>query len=338
MKRILIIEPNWLGDILFTTPSISALRHSNNDAFIGVMAHPRCREMLEDNPHIDRLILFDERTTHKSLVKKISFILELKKMRFDTAISFHRSMSKMLIAYIAGIKRRIGYHTKKRSWMLTDAVKDKGLSVHRVEYFLNILKTAGIDAYDNDYVFRLPDGIAAETDIILKDMGIFEKEKFFVINPGGNWVQKRWPALNFAGLCRYLYSAYKIKILVTGAKKDIALGAQIKTLSGEYTINMCGKTTLKQLACVMKRAKAVISNDSGPMHIAVSQNAPTVALFGPTSPAVTGPYGKGIYKVLHNWSQCSIPCLKACDDNKCMQALRVSDVMKAVEILLDAKG
>lgn len=334
MKRILLIEPNWLGDILFTTPAIRALRQSNPGAFIGVMAHPRCKDMLEDNPNINLLIDFDERASHRGLFQKIFFIFKLRRMKFDTVISFHRSMTKMLIARLAGIGRRIGYYTKKRSWLLTDSIKeDKGIT-HRVEYFLGILRSIGIDDRGRDYDFYISENIIKEADRILKDAGIKQGEEFFVINPGGNWPQKRWPKKNYSILAGKLYAVYNLRVLITGAEKDISLASDIIGLSGDYVISICNRTNLKQLASVMRRSQLVVANDTGPMHIAVSQKTPVVALFGPTSPRITGPYGTGKYAVLHKWFNCTIPCYKVCQDYRCMDAVSVDDVVEAVEKLL----
>jgi len=334
MKKILVIEPNWLGDILFTTPCIRALRKSNPGAFIGVMAHPRCKEMLDDNPNIDELILFDERSSHRGLLKKLFLILELKRLRFDMVVSFHRSMSRMLLAYLSGIPRRVGYYTKKRSWLLTDCVKEESRITHRVEYFSNILKGIGIDVDNKDYEFLVPESAVREADAALESASLHRDEEFFVINPGGNWSQKRWPKQSYAALCKKLHAIYKCRILVTGAEKDIALASDIIRSSGDYTISVCGKTTLKQLAAVMRKAKVVVANDTGPMHIALSQKAPVVALFGPTSPKITGPYGQGKYMVLHKWFDCAVPCYKTCQDYRCMEAISVDDVIEAVVKLL----
>lgn len=333
MKRILIIEPNWLGDILFTTPSIRAARKSKPAAFIAVMAHPRCKEMLEDNPNIDKLILFDEKTSHRGLLEKLFFISGLRKLKFDTVICFHRSMSKTLIAYLAGIPRRVGYYTRKRSWLLTNSLRQEKDAVHRVEYFLNLIRSIGINDSGRDYEFNIPKVAISDADIILKGAGVDEGEEFFIINPGGNWPQKRWPKQSYTMLCEKLHNIYNYKILVTGSMKDTELASDIIGRRGNYAVSICGKTNLKQLAAIMNKAKIVIANDSGPMHIAVSQRTPVVAIFGPTSPLITGPRGNGKYITLHKRLDCIVPCYKRCYDYRCMSAISVADVLAAVKKL-----
>ncbi len=335
MRRILIIEPNWLGDILFTTPAIRALREKNTEAFIACMVHPRCAQLLEDNPGINEIILFDEKSLNRSILSKIIFIKKLRRYRFDTVISFQRSMTRMLIAYLSGISRRAGYYTKKRSWLLTDKVSLKDPNVHRVEYFLDIIRALGIDTDKRDYQFNIPEDIAEKTDNILQDAGIGIDDKLIVLNPGGNWPPKRWPKENYAKACKELDRLYRKKIVLTGALKDKELAEEIIRLSSTRAINMCGRTTLKELAAIMRRASLVIANDSGPMHIAVSQKAPTIAIFGPTSKEITGPYGEsGRYIVLQKQTGCEIPCYAECEDYRCMDAVKVDDVIQAAKGLM----
>ncbi len=331
MKRILIIEPNWLGDILFTTPAIRALRENNSDAFIACMVHPRCAEMLEDNTDINKLILFDERGSHKGLLAKILFILNLRKSKFDTVIFFHRSMSRVLIAYLSGIPRRVGYYRRKRAWLLTDSVKPPVEQPHKVEYFLNITRALGADTDNKDYQFNIPESSLKDSKKILERAGIGENDEFFVINPGGNWLAKRWPIDNYTKLCKALTATYAKKILLTGATKDKPLAQEIIRMTNFTPVDLCGKTTLKELAAIMRRAKVVVANDSGPMHIAISQKASTIALFGPTSPDITGPFGRGDYHVLQKFSDCDIPCYVVCDDYRCMKSISVNDVIESIE-------
>jgi len=330
MKRILVIEVNWIGDILFTTPAIRALKEANPGAFIGCLVVGRCVEMIRNNPHIDEIIIFDDKARYRGILGKLSLILELRRKRFDTVISFHRSMSRMLIAALAGISRRIGYYTRKRSWLLTDSVKEPAEQIHRVEYFLNILKAVGIDTKNKDYEFFIPPHSIENAEHILRAAGLKAGETFFVINPGGNWAPKRWPAHMYGQLCSRLKQAYGKKIVVTGAKKDIQLGQEIVSLSNNSAVSICGRTNLKELGAVMKKASVVITNDSGPMHIAVSQRTLTIALFGPTSPRITGPYGSSDYLSLHKWHDCDIPCYAICEDYRCMESISVEDVVDAV--------
>ena len=142
---------------------------------------------------------------------------------------------------------------------------------------------------------------------------------------------KRWPKEQYGRLCKAIKAVYDRKTIITGAEKDIPLAEDIIGQSSGSAVSICGKTTLKELGAVMKRASVVISNDSGPMHIAVSQRTPTIAIFGPTSPKITGPYGSSDHIVLHKWYDCKTPCYATCSDYCCMEAVSVADVLEAVK-------
>ncbi|GAF75915.1 unnamed protein product, partial [marine sediment metagenome] len=169
-------------------------------------------------------------------------------------------------------------------------------------------------------------------DRILEAAGVDYNGRIVVLNPGGNWDPKKWPADKFAKLADRLVKKYGVITLITGAKKDNALTDEICRGMKNKAISICGKTKIRELASIFKRAKLVISGDSGPMHIAVGVGASVVALFGPTSADITGPYGKGNYTVIKKDIDCDIPCYDfTCNDNKCMKAISVEDVLDVIE-------
>jgi lipopolysaccharide heptosyltransferase II len=191
-----------------------------------------------------------------------------------------------------------------------------------------------MDTANKDYDLFLSEANIARAGQILKKVGIGVNEKFFVINPGGNWLPKRWPKGRYAELCKHLKDEMKTKIVITGAEKDMPLADEIIKISNGSAVSICGRTTLKESAAVMRVAALVISNDSGPMHIAISQKTPTIALFGPTSPHITGPYGNSDYEILHKWLDCEVPCYVSCEKYRCMEAISVDDVMDAIRRLI----
>lgn len=335
MNRILIVNVNWLGDVLFSTPLIRALREKFPDAYITCMVVPRCKEILELNPRLNEIIIYDEEGLHKGIFGKLKFISYLRSKRFDTAVILHRSFTRALIVFLAGIPKRIGYYTRKRSFLLTNSVEMPLEQTHRVDFFLNLGTPLGINTLNRNYEFFISDEDRKKTKELLQKEGISDSDFLIAINPGGNWDPKRWPKENFAKLADELIKRFNAKIVLTGARKDVALTNDISSLMKTRPIIACGKTTLKELAAIFEKARFVISNDSGPMHVAVSMGAKTIALFGPTSPQITGPIGKGRYVVLQKDVGCEIPCYDlSCVDYKCMEVVRVEDVLKAADKLL----
>ncbi len=326
--RILIFNVNWRGDVLFSTPAIKAIRRRYRDAYLACVVVSRCREVLSGNPDLDEVIIFDEKGDHKGIIGKLRFIVELRRKSFDKAFLFHRSFTRALLVFLAGIPERIGYTTKKRGILLTTKVPPPKENLHKVEYFLGIVRAAGIEAETKLYEFHPSDGARRWVSQFLADQGVADNDFLVVLNPGGNWDPKRWPVARYAELGEALRDTYNAKVLITGAAKDVVLADEIARLMKRRPISSCGKTTLEELGALLERADLVISGDSGPMHMAVAVGTRVVALFGPTSRQITGPYGRGDYRIIWKDVGCKVPCYDlGCRDNRCMKAITVDDVL-----------
>ncbi|MFC1666779.1 lipopolysaccharide heptosyltransferase II [Candidatus Omnitrophota bacterium] len=331
MKRILIVNVNWLGDTLFVTPFIRTIRENYPDSYIAVVTHPRCRQVLEDNPHIDEIIIYDEKVLHRSLLKKISIISQLRSKRFDIAFILRRSLTRTMLIFLSKIPERIGHDNKKSGFLLTRKVSPPPKDIHRVEYFLTLARSMGMQPRKTGCEFFVSQKDKDKADEILKAQGFKGGKDFVVINPGGNWELKRWPAENFAKLGDAVFDRFNMAVVLTGAEKDMDLCKRVSHLMDHEPILLCGKTDLKTLGAIFKKAKWVISSDSGPMHIAAALKTSLVALFGPTAPKITGPHGEGVYKILCKDVDCEIPCYNlSCKDNRCMKAISVKDVLEVM--------
>jgi lipopolysaccharide heptosyltransferase II len=342
-KRILIFNVNWLGDVLFSTPTIRNIRRNFPDSFIACIVPSRCYPILKGNPHLDEIIIFDERDRHKSVLAKLRFIRFLKNKRFDIVFLLHRSFSRAFICRLAGIPERIGYSTKKRSFLLTKKItsppKD---SLHRIDYYLNIIEKAGLKIED-----RYPEFFISEQDQKfvenflnkkLRDLPLTlaqarTKDSFLVaINPGGNWLPKRWPKEYWTILADKLISEFGAKVIITGGFDDIKDTAEIKGLMKGKPIVTCGVFNLKQFGALCKKLDLFITADSGPLHIANAVSTKRIiALFGPTKTSITGPYPLKNVVILSKDVGCKIPCyVVGCMDNRCMKAITVDDVIDAI--------
>lgn len=331
-KKILIVNVNWVGDVLFSTPFIRAVREHYPGSYIACLLHPRCIDILEGNPRLDEIIIYDEDLSHKSLLGKLKLINILRKKKFDTAFILHKSFTKALITMLAGIRERIGYPTKNRGILLTKVIEEPADNPHKVEHFLNLARAVGINSSNRAYEFFIKDSDRNYIRAFLQKNGVIDPDFLVAICPGGNWDPKRWPKENFARLSDILIERFGAKVVISGAKKDIKLAEAIKALMKGKAITACGETTLKQLGALLEMADLVIANDTGPMHIASAMKTKLIALFGPTSPDITGPYGGGDCRVIFKNFSCEAPCYDvACNDNRCMAEIAVEDVLKEVE-------
>lgn len=324
---------NWVGDVLFSTPFLEALRAHFPDSFIACLVVPRCREVLEGNPHLDEILLYEEESLHRSFFGKLRLIRTLRAKRFDKVYLLHRSFTRRLLTVLAGIPERIGYAVKWGGLLLTQKVPLPPSPLHKVEYFLGLLPPENRTVSRN-YTLQIGEEEEKRLARRLQEKGLKQGERFIALCPAGNWDQKRWPPERFAALADQLIRKHHQKIVITGEKKDIPLGEEILSSMRERAVLFCGETTLKQLAALLKRATLVISGDTGAMHVAQSQGTKVIALFGPTHPRLTGPSGTHPQVILRKEVGCNDdpPCYYVhCPDNICMKAIQVEDVLDAIE-------
>lgn len=339
-RKILIFNVNWLGDVLFSTAVIRNIKYNFPDSFISCIVPPSCRQVLEGNRHLDEIIVFDEKGEHKGILAKIKFIGLLKSKGFDMVFLLHRSLSRALIARLAGIPERIGYDTKKRGFLLTRKIVPPAAdSMRRIDYYLYLVEKAGYAVKDRFTEFEVSDEDIKAAGGFLRENEVSEKDFLVGLNPGGNWGPKRWPAENFSQVADRLRNEFGAKVVITGAAQDLPLAQMIQKGMRSKAVIACGKLNLKQFGALCKRLDLFVSADSGPLHIANAAGAKRIiALFGPTDPAITGPYPPDNVNILRKDTGCRIPCYNAdCRDYRCMQAITPEDVIEQTRLFRKQK-
>jgi lipopolysaccharide heptosyltransferase II len=340
IKKILIFNVNWLGDVLFSTATIRNIRQNYPESFIACAIPSRCYPVLKGNPHLDEIIIFDEKEHHKSTLAKLRFVQLLKAKKFDIAFILHRSLTRALICRLAGIPRRVGYYTKKRGFLLTKRIAPVGMdTLHRIDYYLNVIEKAGLKVEDRYLEFCIEDADIKFVDDFLNKKSITKEDFLVAINPGGNWLPKRWPQEHWAKLSDRLISEFGAKVIIMGNHTDIPVAQKIKGLMKEKPIIASGVFNLKQLGALSRRSDLFITADTGPLHIANASGAKNIiALFGPTSFQITGPYPLKNTVILSKDVGCKIPCYVVnCKDNRCMKAITPKDVLEKIGEIKNGK-
>jgi heptosyltransferase-2 len=332
--KILIFNVNWLGDVLFSTAVIRNIRYNFPDSYIACAIPERCRAVLEGNPHLNEIIIFDERGRHRGFVPKLRFISFLRSKEFDVAFLMRRSFTRALLCYLANIPERIGYYTAKRAWLLTKKIIPPDInSMHRIDYYLSLIEQAGLIVKDRFTEFFVKKEHEQDINDFFAAHGILQDNKIAAVNPGGNWKLKRWAPDNFSKLCDKLIEEFNFKVVLTGDEKDRALVEDIMRQMKYKAIGCAGEFNLKQTAALLQKVNVFISCDSGPLHIANAMGTPKIiAIFGPTSVRITGPYPPSERVIiLQKDTGCKIPCYKLnCPDNRCMKEIKVQDVIAAL--------
>lgn len=334
-KRILIFNVNWIGDVLFSTAVIRNIRYNFEHAYIACAIPSRCYPVLKDNPYIDEIIIYDEKERHKNILSKLEFVKFLKGKEFDTVYLLHRSFTRALICRIADIQERVGHYTPKRGFILTKKIiPPKRDSLHRIDYYLSVIEKAGLNI-ENRYLDFFVSGEEVEfVDKFLAANAIGPKDFLVGLNPGGNWMPKRWPKDRWAQLAQRLSKDPGIRIIITGSAVDAPLATHIRNLAQDKPIVTCGIFNLKHLGALSKRLNVFVTADTGPLHIANACGCrKIVALFGPTSPLITGPYPPQNAVILQKDVGCKIPCYqRRCPDSRCMKAITVDEVIDNIQI------
>ena len=333
MKRILVVNVNWLGDAIMTTPAFKAIKEKFPLSFVAVMAPGRVADVFSDSPYIDEVIIFNEKNEHKSFSQKLHFIKQLRKKKFDTVFLIHRSFTRALICFLAGIKTRIGYKRFKNIFIVNKTIKPPAKNIHKQDYYLYLFEKTGIATADKLPEVYVPQQIQEKYKTEITHLR--QKHTYLVgINPSANWLLKRWPQENFAMLSDKLIRELNCCILFVGAKADAGVVDAVINRMKEKPYNFCAKTSIKELAAIIKNVDLFISNDSGPAHLSASLGTNTLVLFGPTSSELSAPRGKRV-QILKKSIQCEIPCYDTgCHDNLCMKNITVEDAYtKAKELL-----
>jgi heptosyltransferase-2 len=333
LNKILVVNVNWLGDVVFSTPVFRSLRRNFPQAHIACLGVPRIKEVLECIPEIDEIIIYDERGRDRWLLGKCRIIAQLRQRKFDAAFLLHRSFTRAILVFLAGIPHRIGYDAKKRGMLLTHKVAPNSADIHRSDFYLRVIDSFGIPVTDKTNTLQIPVKEKSVQQSYRLQHQIPQDAFLAVIHPGANWDLKRWPQHNFSVLINRIQKELAAVVILSGGEEDVKLAEEIIRATNPAPIVLTGKTNLKELMFLMTQADVFISADSGPIHLANALGTAVVGIWGPTHPSWTSVRGTGKSIILRHDVGCNKePCyFLQCRDNICMQAVTVDEVIYAVK-------
>lgn len=299
IKKILIIKPSALGDIVQALPAANCLAESFPDAQIHWFVRPEYSQLLENHPSIHKIIIFDRKKLGKWWYKPSAFreliklVSQLRKEKYDMVFDFQGRFRSAIFGWLSGCKQRIGMAETQEftSIFYTRCVKQSVSSVHLVDYFLDMVCSGG--AKRGEVKFGLtPDRKAiGEIHKILAGHHI-DAKNYAVFVPGATVEAKRWPVENFVLLADKVYKEYQCVIIAVGVESEKTIVEELVALAEVPVINFAGRTDIKQLIALLAGAKIVVGNDTGPAHIAAALSAPVAIIFGYTNPLRVGAYGR----------------------------------------------
>lgn len=338
IKRILVRGPNWLGDAVMCEPALRGLRRLFPDAQIALLVKPAVADLFAGHPALTRVLTYDTKGRHAGLSGKWVLSGQLRRQGFDLAVLFQNAFEAAFLTFLAGVPRRYGYATDGRSLLLSDpvAVPDRRTLVHQVRYYWDLLKPLGLTGdpsapelvvfpeEEQAMARRFAQGGLTATDVVVG------------INPGSTYGEaKRWLPERFAEvterLCRTICESreQQVSVVIFGAKGEERLGHEIAARLPSRSLVLSGATTIRELMASVKRCAMLLTNDTGPMHIASAFQVPVVAIFGPTDWRTTSPFGSA-HAIVRQPVDCAPCLLRECPiDHRCMTRVSVDQVYEA---------
>jgi len=346
--RILIRGTNWVGDAVISIPAMREIRRIFPGARISLLVQPWVAEIYSAVDFVDEVLAYDNHGIHRGVGGFGRLVSGLREKRFDCAILLQNAFEAALIAFCARIPERIGYARDGRSLLLTRACKiDPAVRrVHQAYYYLGILSGMGWLKErvweQEDYRLSIKIGIreedAATARKMLRSAGIREGDLIVGINPGAFYgAAKRWLPDRYAAVADRLAKRYEARIVLFGSSNDRRVAEEVASGMRQPAAILAGRTTLGQLMGLIRECGLLITNDSGPMHLAAALDVPQLAIFGSTSEIATGPLSRNAVVIKHS-VDCN-PCfLRECPtDFKCMQGITADRVLREAGSILEAR-
>ena len=364
-QNILLIKLSAMGDVVQTIPLLNKLRRRYPAARLDWLVTPAIAELLRHNPAITNVIEFsrDEWSAPWRLTPFASaarLIATLRAAEYDLVLDLQGQLRSAVFAFASGAPVRIGFdkpradvwqasprkipeEARKHAWQgaregswlaYTDHIPVPTLDVHPVERYLGVGPMLGLDESAPDFSFPIPPEASGRIDALLDYYGI-AKARIIAMAPGTNWETKEWRRDAFAEVARhFLQKNYAVTLI--GSDRERAVCEAVARLA-PGAVNLAGETTLPELAALMRRAMIAVTNDSGPMHLAVALGRAVTSIFGPTDPLWAGPYRRdgAVLRVDLPCSPCYLRQLSRCmHGHACMHDVTANAVIDRVETLL----
>lgn len=298
MRNILIIKPSSLGDIVMALPALSALRNSFPNARISWLVRTEFAPLLKNHPYLNEVILFDRKFLGKALFNPhamaalLSLIRRLRRSKFDAVIDLQGLFRTACFAWLSGCKRRFGMADAREFGHIfyTHKIAQDQDCIHLVDYYLKIVHAAG--ARQTQVEFMLPFDAAAANAVTSLLRANRIKGSFACFVPTSAHGDKCWPVERFAALADRVSGQFDLSIIATGSDSERDEVEMLRSLANVPVTNVAGDTSISELVTLLNNAKVVVSNDTGPGHIAAALGVPVVLIFGPTNPARVHPYNR----------------------------------------------
>lgn len=335
IKRVVVRGTNWIGDAVMTIPALRELRRVLPAAHITLATRPWAEGLFRDADFLDDILIYDRpRRSPRAVLRQMR---EWRRRSFDLAVLFQNAFEAALIAAAARVPLRVGYDTDARRSLLTHplALPSWRSARHEVFYYLNITGelerllygAARVEEHGPRFMLKVSEERRVEAKSILGAHGAQEHRSIIALCPGStNSRAKRWPAERYAALADRFIEEMNADVLLVGARDEIEVSREVTSRMRHKPIMLTGETDLAQLTAVLSLVDLLVTNDTGPAHIAAALERPTLVIFGPTDPRTTRPFSKSA-ELIRRPPDCAPCMLRDCPiDHRCMTAITHEEV------------
>jgi heptosyltransferase I len=368
LDKILLIKLSAVGDVVHTIPVLNKLRRRYPTAQLDWLVTPAIAELLRHHPAITNIIEFEREVWStpwrlKPFVAYARLAAKLRAVAYDLVVDMHGQFRTAALTLATGAPARIGFdrprasvweasprtfpeQARKHAWQgaregswlaYTHHIPVPTLDLHAVDRYLNVGPILGLDAAPADFSFPIPRSAISRVEALLSENGA-NRAKLVVMAPGTVWETKHWGTDKFAQVARHFLSK-GLAVILIGSPRERVVCEEVATLASG-AVDLAGMTTLSELAALISRSVISITNDSGPMHLAVALDRPVISIFGPTDPIWIGPYQRtdAILQADLECSPCYLRRLSQCrHDHACMRNVSPLAVIERAEDLLSAR-
>jgi heptosyltransferase-2 len=344
IERIVVRGTNWVGDAVMTIPALRQLRRLFPDAHITLATRAWAEGLFADSDFLDDLQVH-EGSGLRSVVQQVR---QWRKRNFDLAVLLPNSLETALVASLARVPLRIGYATDGRQALLTHplALPEWRESKHEVFYYLKIVaELEWLAKQEQSFLATQPDGSLEVSEArrstardFLRARGVREGNLLVALCPGSiNSRAKRWPAERYAALADRLIDELGAQVLLVGANAEAGVSQEVSGQMRNQPLILTGQTDLAELVATLSLVDLLVTNDTGPAHIASALGRPTLVIFGPTNPLTTRAFSP-LGEIVRKPPYCAPCMLRDCPiDHRCMTAITPADVFERARTLLIEK-
>jgi len=341
-ERILVIKLRAIGDVVLATPVVDNLKRRFPRARLSFLTEAASADVLRWNPFLDELIVLPVRRWARagflgSWREQARFYRNLRRKRFDLAIDLFGNPRSAVLTRLTGAPNRVGYAFRGRRHAYTTVVTPSGRTRHEVQFHLEALEAMDVPVPTSRTVVAIPGAADGKAGLWLRE-NVRENRPVVGLNPGGGWAVKRWPPAYFGRLADALIDEYGVEVLVLWGPGEEGLAEEVEGAMKNRPL-LLPEVTLSELGAFLKRCCLLVSNDSGPMHMAAALEVPTVGIFGPTDPRAQGPWGDGHGVVRKETVDC-LGCNRIdCPiGNICMTTLEPREVLAKVRSFMPVEA